>query len=83
MPTTEERLGIIETKIDYLTGKVLDHITMHSGDKERIAVIEQRLADDQHRQDSRLQKALVWATVVGGALFSLIGGLVGHFVFHI
>ena len=80
MPTMDERLAVIETKLDYLAGLVIDHINYHKGIPERVAVIEQRLADERHTQDARFQKAMVWLAGALAAVGSLLVGAAVHFL---
>ena len=61
-------------------GLVIDHINYHKGIPERVAVIEQRLADERHTQDARYQKALIWLASALAAVGSLLVGAVVHFL---
>lgn len=75
MMTTDERLGRIETKIDAIAVSVDAHIAMHSGDKERIAALEQKAKDDTDAATRRQNWAL--------GLLAFLGILAGVAAEHI
>lgn len=73
--TTDERLGRIEEKLDTLIASVQAHIDVHSGDKERIAALEQKAKDDTDAATRRQNWAL--------GLLAFLGILAGVAAEHI
>jgi len=69
----EATLESIQQQVSVLTDAVNSHMQLHSGDKERIAVLEQLSRESIARSDRRYQLLLVVVGAVVAAILAYVG----------